>query len=450
MLNGSADGSHTESHKGGGGTPKQQHSQARQRYRAFCDVIIIGGGVIGLACAHFLQATGMQVIILEKDSIGSGASHANCGLVYTSDILPLCAPGAVTSEILRMIKGSSPLSIEPRLDIARLGWFLRFAAKCNRWHLQAAMRARASALNSSMELYTHLLSKTGLECEWQRKGLLIVFRDQTRFHNYQRTNNLLIPYGMDAEPVLGKDLFRLEPALGGDVYGAWFHRSEAHLRPDLLLESWQGFLKTRKVRIFENCKVEGFEKAGEKITAITTNKGRFLAASCVVAAGAWSRGLLKGLGVNLPVEPAKGYSLTMQRPVKCPGLPCYLFESNVVATPWPSCFRLGGTLEFAGFDLSLNPRRLANLKKAARLYLRDPLGPRLKEQWVSVRPMTPDDLPVIGRAPGWENLFLATGHGMLGISMAPATGKLIAELVGEQRPHIDPEPFSAKRFRTFY
>jgi D-amino-acid dehydrogenase len=153
------------------------------------------------------------------------------------------------------------------------------------------------------------------------------------------------------------------------------------------------------------------------------------------------------LGVRLPIQPGKGYSITMGRPALCPQIPCYLHERRVVATPWPSGYRLGGTMEFSGFDTELDRPRLDALTSAAGEYLRQPLGRPVIEEWAGLRPMTFDDLPVIGRVPGLANLMLATGHGMLGVTTAPATGKLAAELICGEPPHIDPSPFRLERFR---
>ncbi len=410
------------------------------------DAIVIGGGVIGLACAHYLNQSGLRVVVLEREKVGQGASHANCGLVFASDLLPLCSPGAVSKELIRMIRGTSSLEIAPRFSLPRLKWFLRFAGNCNRSHMQKAMEARWSILQSSMQLYEELTREYGLDCEWRRQGLLIVFRHRSQLDGYRKINRLLTPYGLAASLLAGDELANFEPALRTDVCGAWYHDFDAHLRPDRLISSWKRILEQSGVAIVEGGQVVGFESGGRQITAVRTSSQRFVCQAVIMAAGAWSASLAKCLNLNLPVEPAKGYSLTMARPAICPRLPCYLFESNVVATPWPSGFRLGGTLEFAGLDTTVQPRRLENLRQAARLYLKHPLGPRVDEQWVSVRPMSPDDLPLIGPVRDWKNLYLATGHGMMGISMAPATGRLAAEIVTGSRPHIDPRPFAARRY----
>jgi D-amino-acid dehydrogenase len=264
---------------------------------------------------------------------------------------------------------------------------------------------------------------------------------------YAAVNDLLRPHGVAAEALVGKALLDVEPALREDVYGAWYHRADSHVRPDKLLASWKQALARSGVVIEEDCRLERFRCAAGCVEAAVTNRGERAARDFVLAAGAWSAPVAAQLGLKLPMQPGKGYSITMDRPAVCPQIPCYLYERRVVATPWPSGYRLGGTMEFSGFSTALDSRRLAALTAAASEYLTDPVGHPVVEEWAGLRPMTYDDLPVIDRADRFQNLFLATGHGMLGITTAPATGKLAAELICGNPPHIDPAPFSLRRFR---
>ncbi len=414
---------------------------------AMDDVVVIGAGVIGLACAHYLAESGRRVRVIEREAVGAGASHGNCGLLFTSDLVPLCTPGAVRKEILGMLRGTSPLFIKPRLDLGLIAWLFKFAAACRPDRLPAAMRARESILSSSERLFDELFSEGAVAADYERRGVLLVYRSEEEFDGYTAANRLLEPYGLAAEPLVGSALRSTEPALRPDLYGAWHHRTDAHLRPDALLHSWRGRLSRNGVLFTENCAVKGFRTAGGRIDAVIAPTGEIRARDVVIAAGAWAAELLAPLGLKLPVQPGKGYSITMGRPARCPEIPCYLHERRVVATPWKSGYRLGGTMEFSGFGIHLNRRRLDALKSAAAEYLEEPLGRPVVEEWAGLRPMTYDDLPVIGRAPGVANLMLATGHGMLGVTCAPATGKLVAELICGEPPHIDPSPFGLHRFQ---
>jgi D-amino-acid dehydrogenase len=183
------------------------------------------------------------------------------------------------------------------------------------------------------------------------------------------------------------------------------------------------------------------------VVKAATTVQEYSAETYILATGAWTPRITEQLDLNIPIQPGKGYSITMERPGICPGIPCHLQERGVVATPWKSGFRLGGTIEFSGFNTIIHEQRIQNLKTASREYLQEPLQPSGHEEWVGIRPMTYDDLPIIDRAPGQQNIVLATGHGMMGISMAPGTGKLVAEMITGSDPHIDISPFSVKRFQ---
>jgi D-amino-acid dehydrogenase len=411
------------------------------------DVLVVGGGVVGLACAHYLAQAGRRVRVLEQGPVGAGASYGNCGLVFVSDIVPLCVPGAVRKEIFGMLRRSSPLYIKPAFDPARIAWLLRFAGMCRADFLPHAMRARAAILESSARLFEELVQGRAIEAEYERKGVLLVFRTEAAMRGYEWVNTRLEPYGLAAEALVGKALAAVEPALRPDIYGAWYHRADRHLRPERLLQSWKRSLTAAGVVIEEECGLNRFHVAGDRIVAAATAKGERSAEHYVLAAGAWASDIARQIDVKLPVQPGKGYSITMERPAVCPRIPCYLYERRVVATPWPSGYRIGGTMEFSGLSFSLNTERLRSLKTAAGEYLRDPLGHPVTEEWTGLRPMTYDDLPVIGPVHRCRNLILATGHGMLGITTAPATGRLVAEMICGRPPHIDPQPFAVSRFR---
>lgn len=411
------------------------------------DVLIVGGGVIGLACAHYLLEAGRSVRLIERGTIGAGASSGNCGLLFVSDLVPLCMPGAVRSVLTGILRRAAPLHIAPRPDLRRLAWLASFARRCRIDQVRHALTARESLLGSSERLYETLCGDGGLSAERERRGVLLVYRSEAAMREYAAVNDWLAPYGLAAEARIGPELAALEPALRDDVYGAWYHRADSHLRPERLLASWRRRVEEGGAACEEACALHGFETEGGRIRAAVTSRGLFRARDFVLAAGAWSAPIAGRLGLRLPIEPGKGYSLTMGRPEPCPKIPCYLYERRVVATPWPSGYRLGGTMEFAGFDETLSPRRLAALRRAAVEYLRAPLGAPPVAPWAGLRPMTYDDLPAIGRAPGIDNLIVATGHGMLGITTAPATGRLVAEIVAGRPPHIDPAPYRITRFR---
>jgi D-amino-acid dehydrogenase len=410
------------------------------------DVLVVGGGVIGLACAYYLARSGQSVRIIEQDQMGAGASHGNCGLIFISDLPPLCSPGAIHSELLRTLKGESPLYIKPRPDLPLAFWLLRFAANCNARHLERAIRARDAILRVSGELFTDLFADEPLDCDFENRGVLMAFTHPKTMADYEKTNRLLEPFDLAAVFHDHRSVHRLEPALSDRVCGGWHHRKDSHLRPEALMKNWVRVARDRGINIQEGCRLERFETRKGAATAAITSTGRLTADHFVLAAGAWTQTIGRQLGLRIPVQPGKGYSITTDRPAICPTLPCYFYERNVVATPWASGYRLGGTMEFSGFNHELDQRRLEHLETSAGIYLRTPTGKRVSERWTGLRPMCTDDLPIIDRIPGLNNLYVATGHGMLGLTTATGTGRLIADMVLGRRPAFDPEPFSIRRF----
>jgi D-amino-acid dehydrogenase len=292
-----------------------------------------------------------------------------------------------------------------------------------------------------------LIEQEAFAVEYEQRGVLMAFKDPKVMADYEKTNRLLESYGLAASFHDGTAVRRLEPALNDGVCGGWHHRADSHLRPESLLDAWTAVIEQAGVALNGGCTLEEFLVHGDTVTGARTTSGDFTADACVLAAGVWSPRLARQLKLRIPVAAGKGYSLTMERPAVCPSIPCYLYERSVVATPWSSGYRLGGTMEFAGFDTRLNERRLESLKQAAAMYLRAPLGRAIGEPWAGLRPMCVDDLPIIDRAPGTRNLYLATGHGMLGLSTATGTGRLLGDLILGRPPCIDPEPYSIGRFR---
>ena len=409
-------------------------------------VVVVGGGVVGAACAHYLVESGWRVTVLDRGRFGAGCSHANCGFVCPSHVLPLAGPGAISSTIRTLLKRNGPLRVRPWANRGLGRWLLAFARRCNRADMLAAGRGIHALLTSSRALYDELV-RGGLECEWEARGLLFVFHGRAGMEHYAATDELLrAEFGVGAKPFAGDAVRDLEPALKPGLGGGWLYDTDAHLRPDRLMRSWRAWLERRGVVIREGCEVRGFVRDGGKARAVATSAGELAADAFVLAAGAWSPRWNDHLGCRLPIQPGKGYSVTTARPATCPGVPLIFEEHRVAVTPMQSGYRLGSMMEFVGYDDTIPPKRIAYLKQAAELYLDEPAGEPVEETWFGWRPMTPDGLPVIGPSPAMGNVWIATGHNMLGLSMAPGTGKLVAELLDGRPAHVDPAPYSPGRF----
>jgi len=410
------------------------------------DVMIIGGGVIGLACAHYLRDSGVSVTVIDRGKIGEGSSHGNCGLLYFSDVIPLCSPGVVTNELIKTLKGTSPLYIKPELDIQKYLWLLNFVLKCNASHKKQAAKDKYELSMYSMELFKSLFAASFLPCDFEDVGVLTVFKEEKNFKAHTQTQEFLAGFGLQAEEIAKDHLSEIEPALLDDLAGAWLNKADWHLRPESLMKAWHKLLEEKGVKFYENCEVVDLSIKNNSVEQVHTSQESFQASNVVLAAGAWTPKVTRKLGLRLPVIPGKGYSITMERPEICPTYPCVLYEKNMVITPWNSAYRLGGTMEFSGYSNSLNRIRINKLISGAKAYLKHPIGQPLIEEWTSLRPMTYDDMPIIDRAGQLKNLIITTGHGMLGLTLATGTGKAVCDMVLDRPLEINIAPYSLKRF----
>jgi D-amino-acid dehydrogenase len=409
-------------------------------------VIIVGGGIIGAACAYYLSRSGWSVEIVDRGAFGAGCSHGNCGFVCPSHVLPLAEPGAVRRTLQALLRKNSPFYIKPRVDLALWSWLWRFSRHCNRHDMMDAGRGIQALLNSSRSLFDELMREESLDCELETRGLLFVFQSRQGMEHYAVTDKLLREaFNMPAQRFDDAALLHLEPALKPGLAGGWLYRGDAHLRPDRLMTSWKRVLELRGVTVREQCEMRGFVGEQRRARALVTSAGELAADGFVVATGALTPILNTDLGCKIPIQPGKGYSITMPRPGICPAFPMIFEEHRVGVTPMKSGYRIGSTMEFAGYDTSLNRRRLDLLKEGARHYLQEPFCEPVEEEWYGWRPMTPDSLPIIDWSPAFANVLIAAGHNMLGLSMAPATGKLVAEMLCGTVAHVDPMPYRVCR-----
>jgi len=409
------------------------------------DVLILGGGAIGLATALALLESGRGVRVLEAGKAGGGASHGNCGTITPSHAPPLAAPGVVAQALRWMLTPDAPLYLRPRIDPSLWRWLLRFSARCNPRDWRASTQARASLLNDSRARLQDWIGRYGLDCEFTASGLDYVFRQRGYFERYAAECETLRTFGIASETIDGDDYLRSEPALLPGVVGAIRFPGDAQLRPDRYAAELARAVRERGGAIEEDCAIDALEADADGVIARGA-RGAWRGGETVVALGAWSPAFARRLGLRLPIQPGKGYSITYSRPSRVPSRPLVLKDRSVCVTAWGSGFRLGSTMEFSGHDTRLNPVRLGALERAAREYLREPVGAVVEERWYGWRPMTWDDLPVLGRAPGHSRVWVAAGHGMLGISMSAASGQLMADLMCGRAPAIDPAPYRMERF----
>jgi D-amino-acid dehydrogenase len=359
----------------------------------------------------------------------------------------LAKPGAVVDALQSLFRRNSPLKIRFQWSPALWHWFLNFARQCNHRDMIDSGEGLHVLLQSSRNLFQELVRQNRLKCEWQEQGLLFVFRDRQRWDHYSGVNELLSrQFGVSAEKLDRDELVQMEPALKPGLGGAWYYRCDCHLRPDLLMRSMGELLASHGVRILEQCSVDRFVVDHNVCRSVVAGERRFDADYFVLATGAWTPQFNRQLDCKIPIQPGKGYSLTMPHPRQVPRIPLIFEQHRVAVTPLQDKYRIGSTMEFAGYDATLNRSRLSLLKSAAEIYLHTPYCEPIEEEWFGWRPMTWDGKPIIDRSPSIANLWIAAGHNMLGVSLATATGKLIAEMISGRPPHVPHSHFAVSRF----
>lgn len=410
------------------------------------DVAVVGGGVIGICTALALTRQGRSVTVFERSAPGAGASHGNCGTITPSHAPPLAAPGMVLKALRWMTQPDAPLLIRPRLDPALWHWLWRFSRRCNRRDWHRSLAGRASLLRASAERLARLIRDEALQCEFEQSGHLYVCRSAAAFDAIARDCASLGEHGIAAEVWDSARTEREEPALKPGVAGGIYFPGDAMLRPDRYLAELAARFTESGGRIESSAEVAQISPAEPQVDIALADGRRFSAGRLVLAAGAWSPAIAKQLQLNLPIQPGKGYSITYDRPSTAPQRPLVLKERSVCVTAWGSGFRLGSTMEFAGYDTQLRRDRLDALVRASREYLHEPEGPVRREEWFGWRPMTWDDMPIIGPHPRWPAITLATGHGMMGVGMSAITADLVAAQITGQPSPIDPTPYRVERF----
>jgi D-amino-acid dehydrogenase len=402
------------------------------------DVVVIGGGAIGASCALELARRGAKVTLLERGPhLAYGCSAGNAGLICPSHSMPIANPqnlreglGWTFGQIRpRILRPDSPFYLRPRPGV--LPWLARFARASTATRSAAGAKAVRELSVASLDLHAELAAQ-GLDTGFERRGTLSVYESEAAFAA-ARTS-------VDGEVLASDEVRELEPALTGELAGGIYHRDEAHCDPLGFVEAVGRAAAAAGTAIRTGVEVRRLRPG----PVVETSEGELRPGIVVLAAGAWSSRLARGLGVFLPLEGGKGYHVDLEPAPGDPKVPLFMQEARTIATPLRDRLRLSGTMELAGLDLSISERRVNAIRRALRRVLGDDSGRRVLETWAGLRPCTPDGLPVIGRVDG---LVLATGHAMKGLSLAPVTAKLVGELVAGEPPRYDLTPFSPRRFR---
>ena len=410
------------------------------------DVAIIGGGAIGLWAAYFLHQQGRSVVVLDRDAIGAACSWGNAGYVSPSHVVPLAAPGVVTQGLGWLLDPESPFYIRPRPDLDLARWLWKFVRAGTTAHVERSAPVFADLGLRSVAHYADLAQH--LDLGFELSGLMMLHRTDAGAEKNEKLAQRARAVGLEVDILDPKAAQALEPTIADEIGGIYFPQ-DAVVDPARMTMALHRHLEAEGVRFLPHTDVTGFARRNGTVRAVRTTQGDVEARQFVLAAGSWSPELGRDLGLRLPVQPAKGYSITITPDGAMPHLPVLLTEAKVAVTPLPEGrLRFAGTLELAGLDASINERRVRAVLRAVPDYLEpfDQIDADPAEAWAGFRPCTPDGLPIIGKPDSLDNLVVATGHAMLGISLAPATGTLVAALVADETPPFDPKPFRVGRF----
>jgi len=412
-------------------------------------VAIVGGGVIGVCSAYFLAGRGAAVTVLERDEVAKGASFGNAGAI-TPGHTPINKPGRLALALRSLNRPTQPLYVAPRWDPALARWFWDFARHCSAEHLEASMSVLGPLGHESLALFDRLVAEEALSCDYRREGFYEVYRTERGLAAGRDDAALVRRHGYESEALSGARMREREPALAEGVVGAVRYPEGATMDPYRFVVELAERARRRGAGIRTGAAAKRVVVRGGRVGGVELEDGTAVAADVVIlAAGAHTEALTRPLGIRMPLQPAKGYHRDYRPGAGVPPVraACILGEASVFCADLGGYVRFAGTLEFSGFDERMRRSRLEQLTVAARRFLDGMGDPAPASEWCGMRPCLPDGLPAVGPAPGVAGLFVATGHAMMGLTLGPVTGKLVAEYVLDGAPASDLRLLRADRFQ---
>jgi len=414
-------------------------------------VVIIGGGIIGLFSAYYLHKSGWEVDIIDQGDLSDNCSYGNAGMITPSHFVPLAAPGMVEQGIRWMFDSKSPFYVKPSLNTELFGWGLKFLKSATKKHVDRSAGALRDISVLSKTLFKEFEQDTNIDFGFEDRGILMLFKTPKMVEEEQHLAEQATNLGLDAQYLSPDECCKLQPGVEMDIAGAVHYHCDAHLSPNKLMAGLIKYLDIAKgVKIYRNTEVIKINHDSDKITSVNSAHQEFRGDAYVVAGGAWSPGIAKLAGLRVPLMPGKGYSFMVpQDESKRMTIPSILCEARVAVTPMNGCIRYGGTMEVGKINDQINMNRVKGIVESVPKYFPNfkPEVPQKKDIWFGFRPVSPDGLPYIGLSNKYKNLAIATGHAMIGLSLAPATGILINEVLNGTKPTMNIDVFSPERFQ---
>lgn len=412
-------------------------------------VTVIGGGIIGLSCAVKLAEAGADVVVIEKEQVGYGCSYGNAGWMTPCFSMPLPMPGMLLKSMKWMLNPSGPLYIKPVPSVLLTQWLSRFLLSMTEKKSQIAIEALVTLSLKSLNDYKQLAQEYP-EIEMQQKGLLMVSATPAGVKAAVQEMNLVEKYNIPGRELNGEQIKELEPALKGHLLGGVYFTDEAHAEPLKVVQALAKKAIKLGVKILENTEFQkaNFSSDGQnkKIKSIQTSKGEMHSDVFVLATGSWSQALASELSLNVPILGGKGYALIVDRLKSQPQIPIMIVDRKIAITPRQDSLRIAGTLELVNQDFSITERRVKAIFDGAKEFLNIPENIKVHETWRGLRPCTPDGVPLIGWAQGYNNLMLACGHQMLGLQSGLGTGQLVSDLIVSGKSELQRSVYDPARF----
>jgi len=411
------------------------------------NIIIIGGGIVGLSSAYFLQKEGHQVTVIDKSDITSGASFVNAGYITPSHIIPMASPGMIAKGIKMMFNSASPFYMKPRWDIDFFKWAWYFHKSSTKEKVAKAIPVIKDINILSSALFSDIKASGDLgKFQLERKGLLMLYKTDASHKHEMEVARKASFLGLEVSELGQKELKVMEPNVKIDAKGAIHYECDAHTTPTEFMPKMVSFLKEEGVEIRTNEEVLDISTDSGKIKEIKTTKESLSADEIILAAGSWSGNLSKKLSIKLPLQAGKGYRINVERPTGI-SMPAILMEAKMAVTPMNGFTRFAGTMEFSGINDIIRKERVVAIAKGAKSFYPEleMHNQEMENAKTGLRPVSPDGLPYIGKSSKFKNLTFATGHAMMGWSLGPATGKLVSEIIGGKKTSMDISAFSPDR-----
>ncbi len=408
-------------------------------------VIIIGGGIVGIMSAYYLNKSGHDVTILDKSNYTKSCSYGNAGLIVPSHIIPLAAPGMISMGLKWLLNPGSPFGFKLSLSKDLISWVWKFHKSSTLNHVNKSKVPLRDFNLLSKTLYQELAKD--FDFHLKNTGILLMFKSEEAGKHEIETAHEAKHLGLEVEILSGEEVQKIEQ-IETNVAGAVHFKCDSHIYPGKLLGAVIEYLKNNNVKIFNNTEATNFELKKGKIVSVVTDNNKFEADYFVLSSGMWSNKLSRKLNINLPLQSGKGYSITLRNYKNPPRYPSLLLETRAAVTPMGSDLRLAGTMEIGSNNEKINIKKVKGYLRTIKNYYPeiDPIVPDEKDIWFGHRPCSPDGLPYIGKSKKFQNLIFATGHAMMGLSLGPATGKLVQEIIDNEKPSLVLSPFDVERF----